>query len=147
MPNDFTGVCLSIGDWLPSMHHKSHDQHRGGRLASQHASQVKWPRGSASGGSTSSGETICIQGEEGLHPGGDGSASRGRSLHPGEGVGIKRRGESAPTGRGSAYKGIGRPLQTRTRKVGSTHPSRMLPYSHLFSPTQPNYLGILQVYT
>ena len=34
-------VILSMGEggWLPSMHHKSHDQHQGG-LASQRASQV-----------------------------------------------------------------------------------------------------------
>ena len=27
--NVFTGVCLSIDDWYPSMHHRSHDQHPG----------------------------------------------------------------------------------------------------------------------
>ena len=34
--NFFTGVCLSMEDWYPSMHHRSHNQHPGGGLQVLH---------------------------------------------------------------------------------------------------------------
>ena len=42
--------CITEGGWLPSMHHRSHDQHPRGRVASQHASQVTWPASKGEGG-------------------------------------------------------------------------------------------------
>ena len=97
--NVFTGVYLSQGRWLlTSMHHRSHDQHLGG--GGLH------PGGSASRGG------VCIQVEEGLHPGEgvcikeEGSASKGLGLNLGEGS-ASRGWESASRGRGSPSRGWG----------------------------------------
>ena len=84
-----------------------------GRLASQYASQVTWPGGSASrAGSSASG------GGGFLHPGGGGSASRGKGFCI---QGVK----------GSASRGVGQRPPAGTGKAGSTHPTGMLPCSFL----------------
>ena len=60
----------SQGGWLPSMHHKSHDQHPGGGFPA-------YITGHMTRGSESRGKGVCIQGEgvyiqrkEGLYTGG-----------------------------------------------------------------------------
>ena len=72
-------VCTQGRGWLPSMHHRSHDQ-------------------------------------GGLHPDGEGSASRGGSASHPEMICIQRGG--------SASRGAGQtPRPTRTRKAGGMHPT------------------------
>ena len=85
------------GSWLPSMHHRSHDQWEG--------SASRWGR-------------VCSQGEEGLHPKEWGSASKGgvcvqgRGLHLRggvsiQGVGVCIQGRGLHPGEGVCIQGTG----------------------------------------
>ena len=83
------------GGWLPSMHHRSHEQPPGGGgwLPSMHHWShdqgvcIQERKGVCIGGVCIQMDGLCIQGRD-LHPG-EGSASRGRGLHLRGGVCIQ----------------------------------------------------------
>ena len=94
--NIFTGVCLSIGGWLPSMHHRSHDQGvciEGEGVCNQGV------------GACIQGYGVCIQGESAFWEG-RGSASEWVCMWEGLGrcpTGTWKAGSRHPTRTLSCY--------------------------------------------